>query len=151
MQQAVDQNRATGALPEHVPGRRQLPAQRLLQYAIKHFLVTQKTVDTGPFATGQAMPRQIERQHRVMLLQCPLNQMAVKPHVIVVAMQDQQGAARHRRLPYLSGHAEAIDIDSAQVLFSPVTKIDAVIASVTAGRLVRRQPRVKCREAFSEG
>jgi len=151
VQQTVDQNRTTGALSQHVPGRRQLPQQRLLQHPVEYFLVAQKAVDTGALATRQAVPGQIEGQHRVVLLQRPLDQMPIQPHMIVIAVQNQQRAAGHRRLPYLRGNAETVHLDAPQVLGRAVVKVDTVITRITARSFIGSTARLKLRQGVGKG
>src|SRR5690606_14341458 len=80
VQQTVNENGTAGTLAQIVPGSGQFPQPRMLDHAIQHLLIAQETVDTGPLATRQTMPRQIEGEHRQTLLQRPADHVPVESH-----------------------------------------------------------------------
>src|SRR5690606_5248897 len=130
MQQSVDQNRPSGALSEEMPGRWQLPQPPLFENPVQHLLITQKTIDAGPLAARQAMPRQVEGQHRQPLPERPADQVSVQPHMVVIAMQQHQRAARRRWPPNLHRDIEAVHGDAPQMLLHLGTEVDTVIGSI---------------------
>ncbi|MNN08917.1 hypothetical protein D3C81_1217850 [compost metagenome] len=91
VQQVVDHDGAPRALPAQVPRPRQVQPARLLEECIEHLLIQRKVADAGPLTTGQAMPWQVTADHSIALAQCPLDHMPVKPHVVVIAMQQEHG------------------------------------------------------------
>ena len=97
------------------------------------------------------MSGQIKGQHRVVLLQRPLDQVPIQPHVIVVAMQNQQGAACHRRLPYLRGNAKTLNLDTPQVLGRTVVEVNAIVAGVKARGFIGSAARLKLRQGVGKG
>ncbi|MOA69216.1 hypothetical protein D3C78_1972730 [compost metagenome] len=57
MQQVVNDNGATGALPEQVPGLRQPQVCGFLEQCLQYTLVMGEILDAGTLAARQAMSR----------------------------------------------------------------------------------------------
>ena len=134
-----------------MPGLWQLPQHRLFEHAIKHFLIAQKAIDTGAFAAGQAVTGQIKGQHGKPLFQRPLDQMPIQPHVVIVPMQNKQGAARHRRFPDLHCNAETVHLNTAEMLCRTLAEIDTVVTGITSRSRVHRPPRLKAWQLVDKG
>ena len=62
------------------------------------------------------MTGQIEGEHRKPALQRPPDQVLVQTHMVVITMQDDQGAMGLGRAPYLHGHGKFIHLNTPQVL-----------------------------------
>ena len=113
----------------------------MLQHRIQDILITQETIDAGALATGQPMPGQIEGQYCQSPLQRPTDQMAIQAHMIIVPVQDNQGAVRLGRAPDLHGHGKFIDLNTTEMLGRMIAEIDPVIAGVAACGVIQGPPR----------
>ena len=95
MQQVINHNRAAGALPTQMPRLRQAKRLRLDEQTLERFLILVEIANAGPFAAGQAMPRQITGNHHKTSAQPPFDHMPIQPHVIVKPVDHKQ--RRHWR------------------------------------------------------
>ena len=93
------------------------------------------------------MPGKIERHDRQAMLQCPVNQVTIQPHMIIVAMQNDQRAAGLGRQPDLDSHGELIDLDAAEVLRCMVTEVDTVIGGVAPRGCIQPTARIELRQS----
>lgn len=155
MQQAVDKNGPAGTLAKQMPGRRQLPQGSLPQHHIQRLLILAKAVNAGTRATRQTMPRQIKSKHRQTPAQRPFDQVPVQAHMVEIAMQDDQRAARLRRPPDLHGQRAMPGIYLSQMLAGTLTEVDAVVAGIALRLLIQRALQVQCwqllRQPFYQG
>ncbi|MNJ55635.1 hypothetical protein D3C77_511420 [compost metagenome] len=131
----IEQDRAAGTLPEQVPRPWQIELARLLEQAVKHRLVFLELVDAGRRPAGQTVPRQVAGEHGEAHVQAPFDDMAVQPHVIVVAMHHQQAGVWLRRPPGLGHHVVVAHAKTpeAAVNVTPLWQVEAVIGLVVPG------------------
>src|SRR5690606_5306154 len=66
-------------------------------------------------------------------LQRPADHVPVESHMVVVAMQDEQGAPRRGGSPDLQSDIEPVHPDASQMLLYLVTEVDSVIGRVLPG------------------
>ncbi|MNJ43747.1 hypothetical protein D3C77_387700 [compost metagenome] len=110
----IDDNRPACALSTQMPGLWQLKRAALLEQRLQYLLVRGEVVDAGPLAAGQTMPRQVAGNDRVVLIQRPVDHMAVQAHVVIEAMQHHQGRHRRRRHPHLPDQLEPRGLEAPQ-------------------------------------
>ncbi|MNO93717.1 hypothetical protein D3C76_853210 [compost metagenome] len=131
-----------------MPGLRQLKGSALLEQRLQYLLVGSEIVDAGPLAARQTVPRQVTGDHRVILIQRPVDHMTVQAHVVVEAMQQHQGRHWRRWQPDLPDQLEARRLETPQpALRGDLArwKIQPVVTLIGLGlgrqRLTRRHRR----------
>ncbi|MNE71737.1 hypothetical protein D3C80_1676350 [compost metagenome] len=123
-----------------MPGLWQLKRAALLEQRLQYLLVRGEVVDAGPLAAGQAMPRQVAGNDRVVLIQRPIDDMAVQTHVVIEAMQHHQGRHGCCRYPDLPDQLETRGLEAPQPalrLYLARRQIEPVVALIGLG--LRRQ------------
>ena len=95
-------------------------------------------------AAGQTVSRQVAGEHGKIHAQRPVDHMPVQAHMIVIAMQQQQGALRLGRRPQLHGDLVAGCIEAAETVVQPGKARGQVETVEAAIRLQRRQIQVRC-------
>ncbi|MNN47344.1 hypothetical protein D3C81_1617610 [compost metagenome] len=108
----IDHDRPACTLPAQVPRLRQVERLRLTEQALQGVLVLSEILDARPFATGQAVPRQVAGNHRKALVQRPFDHMPVEPGVVVETVDDKQRRLGSLGPPELADQLITVDLES---------------------------------------
>ena len=115
----IDHNRPARALPAQVPRLRQGNRMRLGEQGLQGVLILGKVTDARPHTARQTMPRQVAGDHGKILIQRPLDDMSIKPGVIVETVQQKQRALDLFRPPAMADQFITVHLESTRCRARP--------------------------------